>query len=156
MHFPCNIKQFENSSKLGVLKDRDPDPQIFILQSDRFIFEYVMGAWLQFVHVSKRTFAGKTLLPEFSFPHGLTFPWYGCYGLYLRHKPTELAHSFYSVLASVSVFMALSTVFHSKNSPDDSALSHSVLLVLFLPYWSFQPYISLLKPPSTPDINLRG
>ena len=33
----------------------------------------------------------------------------------LGHKPTELAHSFffYSVLVSVSVFMALSTVFHS-------------------------------------------
>ena len=36
---------------------------------------------------------------------------------------TELARSFYSVLVSVSVFMALSTVFHSINSPDKSALS---------------------------------
>ena len=35
-------------------------------------------------------------------------------------------------------FMALSTVFHSINSPDNSPLSHSVLPVLFLPYWSFQ------------------
>ena len=46
-----------------------------------------------------------------------------------RSLPTP----FYSVLVSVSVFMALSTVFHSINSPDNSLLSHSVLQVLFLP-----------------------
>ena len=51
----------------------------------------------------------------------------------------SLPTSFYSVLVSVSVFMALSTIFHSGNqirhSPDNSPLSHhSVLLVLFLPY----------------------
>ena len=50
----------------------------------------------------------------------------------------SLSTPFYSVLASVSVFMALSTVFHSINSPDNSLLSRSVLLILFLPYWSFQ------------------
>ena len=50
---------------------------------------------------------------------------------------------FYSVLLSVPVFMALSTEFDSVNSPDNSPLSHSVLPVLFLPYWSFQLYISL-------------
>ena len=63
--------------------------------------------------------------------------------------PTELAHSFYSVLVPVSVFMALSTLFHSIYSSDNSLLSRSVLLVLFLPYWSFQLYIvyeSLIQP----------
>ena len=45
---------------------------------------------------------------------------------------------FSSVLVPVSVFMTLSTVFHFINSPDNSLLSHSVLPVLFLPYWSFQ------------------
>ena len=45
---------------------------------------------------------------------------------------------FYSVLVSMTVFMALSTVFHSINSPDNSPLSHPVLPVLFLFYWSFQ------------------
>ena len=68
-------------------------------------------------------------------PHGLTFSWWGCHGLCLGHKPAELAHSFYSVLVSVSVLMALSTVFHSINSPDNCPLSHSVLSALFLPYW---------------------
>ena len=40
--------------------------------------------------------------------------------------------SYHSVLVSRSVFMALSTVFHSINSPDNSPVSHSVLPVLFL------------------------
>ena len=46
------------------------------------------------------------------------------------------------VLVSLSVFMALSTVFHLINSPDNSPLSHSVLPVLILPDWSFQLHIS--------------
>ena len=46
------------------------------------------------------------------------------------YKPTELLF-IYSVFVSVSVFMALSTVFHSINSPDNSPLSYSLLLVLF-------------------------
>ena len=54
----------------------------------------------------------------------------------------SLPTPFYSVLVSISVFMALSAVFHSINSPDNSPLSHSVLTVLFLPYWSFQLHIS--------------
>ena len=55
---------------------------------------------------------------------------------------------FYSVLVSVSVFMALSTVFHSINSPANSSFSRSVLQVLSLSYWSFQLYVSLWKSPS--------
>ena len=55
----------------------------------------------------------------------------------------SLPTPFHSVLVSVSVFMALSTVFHSINSPDNSPLSRSFLLVLLLPYWSFQLYVSL-------------
>ena len=55
----------------------------------------------------------------------------------------SLPTPFHSVLVSISVFMALSSVFHSINSPDNSPLSHSVPPVLFLPYWSFQLYISL-------------
>ena len=57
-------------------------------------------------------------------------------------QPSLPTH-FYSVLESVSVFMALSTAFHSINSPDKSLLSHFVLPVLFLPLWSFQLRISL-------------
>ena len=76
-------------------------------------------------------------------PPGLTFSWWGCYGLCHRHKPTELAHSFDSVLVSVSVLMALSTVFHSIYIlPTNFRFLILVLPVLFLPYWSFQLYIS--------------
>ena len=49
----------------------------------------------------------------------------------------RLPTPFYSVLVSISVFKALSTVFHSINSSDKlSPLSHAVLLGLVLPYWS--------------------
>ena len=55
----------------------------------------------------------------------------------------SLPTPFHSVLVSISVFMALSTVFHSIKSPNNSPLSYSVLPILLLPYWSFQLYISL-------------
>ena len=36
-------EQFENSSRLDVLNDRDPDQHICIVQSDRLISKFVMG-----------------------------------------------------------------------------------------------------------------
>ena len=68
----------------------------------------------------------------------------------------SLPTPFYFVLASISVFMAHSTVFHSINSPNNSPLSDSILPVLPLPYWSFQLYISLWKSPSALIIILSG
>ena len=62
----------------------------------------------------------------------------------------SLPTPFWSALVSVSVLMALSTVFHTIYSSDNSPLSHSVLPVLFLPYWSFQLHISLRNSPSAP------
>ena len=62
--------------------------------------------------------------------------------LWLRILTLSLLTPFYSVLVCIFVLMALSTVFHSINSPDNSPLSYSVLPVLFLSYWSFQLYIS--------------
>ena len=47
------------------------------------------------------------------------------------NQPSLPTH-FDSVLVSISVFMALSTVFHSINSPDSSPFFDSVLPVLFL------------------------
>ena len=38
----------------------------------------------------------------------------------------SLPTPFYSVLVSISVFVAISTVFHSINSPDNSPVSDSV------------------------------
>ena len=56
---------------------------------------------------------------------------------------------FYSVLVSISVFMALSAVLHSLNSPYNSPLSHSVLPVLSLPYGPFN-YVPLYESPLQP------
>ena len=81
----------------------------------------------------------------FESPHELTFTWWGCCGFRFWYKPTELAHSFLFSSGVWSIFMALSTAFHSINSPDSTPLSHSVFPVLFLPYWSFQLYPSLVK-----------
>ena len=64
--------------------------------------------------------------------HGLTSTWWGCYGLCFRYKPTEHARSSYSVLMSVSVSVAFSVVFHSRNSSDNSPLSRSVLPAMYL------------------------
>ena len=61
---------------------------------------------------------------------------------------------FYSVLESVSVFMALSTVLHYINSPDNCPLSHSVLPVLLVLsdfFFFFNEIISL-----SPDKTLCG
>ena len=66
-----------------------------------------------------------------------------CGGDALDINQLSLAMPFYSVLVSASVFLAVSTVFHSINSPS-CLLSHSVLPVLFLPYWFFQLYIPVL------------
>ena len=67
----------------------------------------------------------------------------------------SLSTPFYSVLVSVSVFMALLTVFHSINSPDNSSFSDcssrliSAVLVL-------STTCLFMKVPLSPDIILRG
>ena len=63
--------------------------------------------------------------------------------LFLTQTNRPCPFVFYSVLVFVSVFMTLPTVFHSINFPDNSPPVHFVLLVFFLPYWSFKPYISV-------------
>ena len=61
----------------------------------------------------------------------------------------RLPTPFYSVLVSISVFMALSNVFQSINSAGNFQLSHSVLPVLFCRIGSvnyISLYESLLQP----------
>ena len=83
--------------------------------------------------------------PERSYAHRV--PWAYLYVLgmlrFMSKTRTNRTCPFciYSVLVSISLFMALSTVFNSMNSSDIPPFSHSVLPVLFLPYWSFQLYI---------------
>ena len=63
----------------------------------------------------------------------LTFTRWECYGYVKDIKQPSLPSPFWSILEYISVFMALSTVFHSINSPHNSPFSHSVLPVLSLP-----------------------
>ena len=67
----------------------------------------------------------------------------GDVAVFVINQPSLLT-PFHSVLMSISVLMALSTVFYFVNSRDNSLLSHSVLPVLFLPYWSFQFQLKFL------------
>ena len=62
-------------------------------------------------------------------PHGLTFTWWGCCGLCLWHKPTELARSFVFRSCVCFCLHGPSTLFHSISSPNNSLLPHSVLPV---------------------------
>ena len=63
-----------------------------------------------------------SLIPAGSPSHGANVPVH-----VLDINQPSMPTPFYSVLVSFSVFMVLSTVFHSVNSPDSSPFSHSVL-----------------------------
>ena len=90
--------------------------------------------------------------------HGPTFTWWGCSGDVVVYafdtNQLSLPIPFYSVFVSVSVYMALSTVFHSI-LPSTLPLSQSVLSVFFLSYCPFN-YIFLLKVSFSPGIILCG
>ena len=68
------------------------------------------------------------------------------------NQPSLPTLFFYPVLVSIPVFMALSTVFHSIKSPDNSPLSDSVLLVLL----DLSTISLLMKISLSPDIILCG
>ena len=80
----------------------------------------------------------SVMIPAVSPPRGGDVAVYVC-----NVNQPGLPNPLYSVLVPISVFMALSTVFHSINYPDNSPLSHSVVPVSFLLCWSFQLYTSL-------------
>ena len=86
-------------------------------------------------------------------PRGLTFTWWGCYGLRLGHKPAELARSFFSFFFFSLLFLCLFLSLwpfqlYSINHLNNSPFACSVPPVLFLPYWSFWLFIFLWKSPS--------
>ena len=66
------------------------------------------------------------------------------------NQPSMSAPFLHSVLVSVSVLMALLTMFHYTNFPDNSLFSHSVLPVLSLcligPFNHISLYESLPQP----------
>ena len=67
----------------------------------------------------------------------------------------NLPTPFYSVLVSVSVFMALPTVFHSINSPN-SPFSHSVLPVFISAFSILSAVYLFVKVSFSPDIIFCG
>ena len=74
----------------------------------------------------------------------------------LTKKQPSLPTPFYSVLVSVSVFMALSTVFHSINSPDNKLRFLTLFFLSYLclvgPFNYFSLYESLLQPRYNPFV----
>ena len=78
----------------------------------------------------------------------LTFTWWGCNGLCLLHELTELAHSFFFCSCVCFCLYCPFNCISFHKSSRSSPVSHSVLLVLSLPEWSFQLYMSLGKSPS--------
>ena len=103
--------------------------QFVVGQPSKTFIWYEIGV----VHIRGCKWKARWGIPEvlkYLIPCGLAFMWWGC-------CTTKLAHSlFYSILVSVSVFMALSTVFHSINPPDN-------LHFLTVFYWS---YFCLISP----------
>ena len=75
-----------------------------------------------------------------SYPRGLTFTWWGCYGLCLWHKPTKLAHSF--LFCSCIYFCLSLRPFQLYFIPQILPTTLHFLTLFFrflsLPYWSFQ------------------
>ena len=101
---------------------------IFLIVS--FYLTELMADWCQNVHQILLTIITRSLslspywVPAGSPSRGRDVAIY----LFEINQPS-LPTLFYSVLVSAYFVMALSTVFHSMNSPDNSLLSHSVLLV---------------------------
>ena len=114
------------------------------INGDREIWVFLLLDWKRpLLHVSfgKSTFLTLSELSHviwFDSPHGLTFTWEDVAVYVFDISQPSLPTPFYSVLVSVSVFTALSTVFNSIKSSDNSMLSHSALPVLFLHFWSLQ------------------
>ena len=73
--------------------------------------------------------------------------------VYVLNQPS-LPTPFYSVLASISVFMTLSIVFHYANSSDNSPLSDcsSGLISALLVLWNIYLFFFFTKVPLSPDI----
>ena len=74
----------------------------------------------------------------------------------LCHTAHSIYHATHSGLVSVSVFVILSIVFHSINSPDNPSLSHSVLSVFFSALSILSTIYLFIKVSISPDIILCG
>ena len=81
-------------------------------------------------------------------PRRLTFTWWGCCGLYQRHKPTDFAHSFlFRSCVCFCLHGPFNCISFHKFSQQLSAFS-LCSSGPFLPNWSFQLHVSLWKSSS--------
>ena len=97
----------------------------------------------------------KLLIPTTTCPSKLTFTCWGCCSLCPDINQPSLPAPFYFVLVSISVFVALSTVFHSKFLLNNSPLFYPVLPVLWSSFCHIGHfnYISQYK---TKKVSLNG
>ena len=108
------------------------------------LFLYVLLSPIPAVKVGVAAVDGVSIMLCTVAMYTLSFPRAHLYGVGMLRFMSDvnqpsLSTPFYSVLVPISVFISLSTVFHSINSPDNSPFSHSVLCNI----GSFN-YISLL------------
>ena len=112
----------------------------FFLPNQRICCMFVQSINQEFHHVLWKSCA---ISPS----HG------GDVTVYVWNKQTELAHPFfYSVLVSISVFMALSTVFCFINSLSNSPFSHSYLSGLISALSHLSAICIYMKISFSPDI----
>ena len=117
----CCHRNFEESTcTKSTFKCAHRLPQPCWCFLDTLHWHRIFVAWPAKIRRNVRIFfIGSTDFSVCSFERSpkAIFTWWGCCGLCKRHKPTELAHSSLFIFVSVSVSVALSTVFHSMNSP---------------------------------------
>ena len=111
-------------------------------------FKYLTRVWTKNIELTSGD-QHSTCLSEAPLSVGLWSPWAHLHMVRMLQFMSNINQPsfptpFHSVLVSISVFMALSTVFHSINSPDNSPFSDSVLTVLSLPYCSYSLISALL------------
>ena len=124
-----------------------------------FLVENMQNKWRTCHELFSHSFRKSVNLQGMRSAQFLTwalFPWAHLYVVRMIRfmfdiNQPSLPTPFYSVPVSVSVFMALSTVFHSINSPDNSPLSRSLLPLLFFASVVLSTTYLFMKTPLSPD-----
>ena len=132
---------------------QDNTPTLSSLQNwtSSFITSAVRASIPHFTFYCKLNQFRKTMkhLSLLSGPRGLTFTWWGCYGLCPRHKPAELAHSFlYCSCVCFCLFGLFNCISFHKFSQQLSVFSLFFRSYLYLigPFNYMSLYESLLQP----------
>ena len=105
---------------------------------------FIRRIFFSFVHRLTYSFILSFIILSFIYcPRRLTFTWWGCCGLYQRHKPTDFAHSFlFCSCVCFCLHGPFNCISFHKFSQQLSAFS-LCSSGPFLPNWSFQLHVSL-------------